>query len=114
MKGFLLLISTMICIASSDSSWSDGISVVQYNAEFNRENSVKNLQRVSDARIFNAWIDKHPELKEKGAIRSVPTIVIYNDGEEVRRWEAGIMMELNITYHDIQDVIDEITGANKF
>lgn len=104
----------MISLAANDSSWADGISVVQYNAEFNKSNSIKNLNRISDARIFNAWIDKHPELKEKGAIRSVPTIVVYKDGEEIRRWEAGIMMQLNITYHDIQEYIDELTGANKF
>lgn len=95
-------------------SWGKGLAVVQYNAEFNKSNSVKNLQKISDARIFNAWIDKHPELKEIGRIKSLPTIIVYKDGNEIRRWEAGIMMNLKITHHDVQDYIDELTGADKF
>lgn len=114
MKSILLAITAFISIAWTDSSWNEGISVVQYNAEFNKANSVKNLQKVSDARIFNAWIDQHPELKEQGGIRSVPTIIIYQNGKEMRRWEAGIMMQLDITYRDIQKEVDLLTGANKF
>ena len=118
MKPILLSIfATLFFISPSSkktTSWGKGIAVVQYNAEFNKANSVKNLQRISDARIFNAWIDKDPELKEVGRIKSVPTIIIYNDGEEIRSWEAGIMMQLDITHHDIQEYIDELTGANKF
>lgn len=115
MKYFIL--SILFSISSpikNISNWGKGLAVVQYNAEFNKSNSVKNLQRVSDARVFNAWIDKHPELKELGRIKSVPTIIVYKDGEEIRRWEAGIMMNLTITHHDVQEYIDELTGANKF
>ena len=104
----------MISFAANKGPWGNGVAVVQYNMEFNKANSVKNLQRISDARIFNAWIDKHPELKEAGAIRSVPTIVIYKDSKEIRRWEAGIMMELDITYREVQKEVDQLTGADKF
>jgi hypothetical protein len=44
----------------------------------------------------------------------VPTIILYNDNKEIRRWEAGIMMKLDITHHEVQKYVDEITGANKF
>jgi len=114
MKSILLAIAVMISFAANKSTWGKGVVVVQYNAEFNKANSVKNLQRISDAKIFNAWIDKNPELVNSSAIRSVPTIILYNDNKEIRRWEAGIMMKLNITHHEIQEYIDEVTGANKF
>ena len=109
-----ILLSLTLHTSRSPKSWGKGLAVVQYNADFNKTNSVKNLQRLSDARIFNAWIDKQPELKTENRIKSVPTIILYNDGEEVRRWEAGIMMKLDITHHEIQEYIDELTGANKF
>lgn len=88
--------------------WGDGVAVVQYNAVFNKTNSVKNLARLSDARVFNAWIDTHPKLKEIGRVKSVPTIVLYKDGEEIRRWEAGISMKLDINYKDVQVYVDEV------
>jgi|TARA_R100000081_G_C4769279_1_gene144575 hypothetical protein len=118
MKSVVLFILFSLTLHTSNKntpkSWGKGLAVVQYNADFNKNNSVKNLQRLSDARIFNAWIDKQPELKTENRIKSVPTIILYNDGEEVRRWEAGIMMKLDITHHEIQEYIDELTGANKF
>ena len=118
MKTFVLSIFLLYTSTISDTrlkgSWSKGIAVVQYNAEFNRSNSVPNLSRVSDARIFNAWIDQKPELKELGRIKSVPTLVLYKDGVEVRRWEAGISMKLDISYREVQPYVDEFTGANKF
>lgn len=114
MKSVLLAITILFSFNGEDLSWEKGISVVQYNAEFNKANSIKNLKRISDANVIEAWIDKEPELKKQSSIRSVPTIIIYKDGKEMRRWEAGIMMQLDITYHDVQHEVDELTGANKF
>jgi hypothetical protein len=38
----------------------------------------------------------------------VPTIVIYNEGEEVARFQANIMMQMETTQKEIQGKIDEI------
>ena len=91
---------------------SRGIVVVHYNAEFNSSNSVP-LKKISDARILNLWIDEDG-VKEYGKVKSVPTIVLYQNGEEIQRWEPGLSLSLSVTHSDIQEVIDEITGANKF
>ena len=118
MKPLLLSAFLLYAATYSDTGkenvWLEGIAVVQYNAEFNKSNSVPNLTKVSDARIFNAWIDKSPDLKEFGRIKSVPTVVLYKDGEEVRRWEAGLSMKLEVSYREVQQYVDELTGANKF
>ena len=90
-----------------------GIVVIQYNAEFNKSNSVENLKKISDAKIIDAWIED-PEAKEYGRVRSVPTIVLYKDGEEIKRWEAGISLKLKVSHRDIQEEVDKLTGANKF
>ena len=38
----------------------------------------------------------------------VPTIIVFNDGEEIKRFQANIMMQLEATEKDVQEVIDEI------
>ena len=38
----------------------------------------------------------------------VPTIIIFNEGEEVKRFQANIMMQLEATQDDIQEAVDEI------
>ena len=107
---FLLLSSSLM---TSSSFVKKGISVVQYNAEFNKNNNV-NLSKISDAKIFDVYIDNDEELMKFGKIRSVPTIVIYQDRQEVIRWEADLSMKLRIDHEDIQEEIDKLTGINKF
>jgi len=63
---------------------------------------------------MKSWIDEHPEIKSNERIRSVPTLILYKDGREVHRWEAGISLELTVPYIQVQREIDKLTGANKF
>ena len=107
---FLLLSSSLM---TSSSFVKKGISVVQYNAEFNKNNNV-NLSKISDAKIFDVYIDNNEELMKFGKIRSVPTIVIYQDRQEVIRWEADLSMKLRIDHKDIQEEIHKLTGINNF
>ena len=41
-------------------------------------------------------------------ISVVPTIVIYDNGQVVRRWEANILFELDVKITDIQKEIDKV------
>jgi hypothetical protein len=38
----------------------------------------------------------------------VPTIIVFNEGEEEKRFQANIMMTVDATKKDVQEVIDEI------
>tara|TARA_R110002033_G_scaffold3576_2_gene19771 strand:+ start:167 stop:520 length:354 start_codon:yes stop_codon:yes gene_type:complete len=117
MKLFILSISMLLFASrtdTKDNSWKNGICVVQYNALFNKGNAVQSLDKISDAKSFNSWIDNDPTIKESYGVKSVPTVILYQDGKEIRRWEAGISMKLRITYRDVQHAVDEITGANQF
>ena len=38
----------------------------------------------------------------------VPTLIIFQDGEEVARFQANIMMKLEATKDEVQEKIDEI------
>jgi len=85
-----------------------GICVVEFNASFNATNSVKWLDQLSDCQGKRIDIAANPDLQREHKIVVVPTIIIFNDGEETKRFQANIMMVMESTKEDVQDVIDEI------
>ncbi len=86
----------------------DGLCVVQYNAGFNEANKVTWVGKLNDCSTKFIDIQKDTKAAGKYKIVVVPTIVIYKDGEEVARFQANIMMQMEATKSDIQDKIDEI------
>lgn len=91
-----------------------GVVVVHYNATWNEKNNYTEVAKVKDAKILTAWIDKDNTIKESEGIRSVPTVILYDDGKEIKRWEAGLALALKISYSDIQQEVDKLTGASKW
>ena len=47
-------------------------------------------------------------MQKEHQIIVVPTIVVFNNGEEVKRFQANIMMQMEATKDDVQEVVDEI------
>jgi len=85
-----------------------GLCVVQFNAGFNKANEVPWVSELSDCN--KKFIDIQTDAKAAGKYKIVvvPTIVIYNGGEEVHRFQANIMMTMEATKEEIQEKIDEI------
>ena len=82
------------------------ICVVQFNASWNSVNNVEYLDKLTDCDVMNVNIDEGEYQSEYGIV-VVPTIVVFN-GKEVKRFQANIMMEMEATKKDVQNVIDEI------
>lgn len=91
-----------------------GIALIEYNAKFNESNSYSDIKRVKDVKVISLWIDDDAALKTDEGIRSVPTMILYKNGKEVKRWEAGLSLSLDVPYIEIQKEVDKLTGANKF
>ena len=53
-------------------------------------------------------ISKNTKAQGAYKIVVVPTLVIFQDGEEVARFQANIMMQLEATKKEVQEKIDEI------
>ena len=83
------------------------VSVIQFNSEWNADNNF-DITVLKDCDVDSIVICHNPELQEKHQIKSVPTVIIFDDDEEVKRFEANIMMELEATKKDIQKEIDKI------
>ena len=83
------------------------VSVIHFNSEWNDNNNF-DISVLKDCDIDSVVICHNPELQEKHQIKSVPTVIIFDNNEEVKRFEANIMMELEATKKDIQKEIDKI------
>ena len=111
MFGYILILLFMI-MSNSASGQSpcedDGLCVVQFNAGFNEANKVKWLGELNDCE--NKFIDIQTDAKAaaKYKIVVVPTILIFNGGEEKGRFQANIMMKMEATKDEVQEKIDEI------
>ena len=86
----------------------EGLCVVQFNAGFNETNKVIWINKLTDCSSKFIDIQIDTEAASKYKIVVVPTIVIYNNGEEVGRFQANIMMKMEATKKDVQEKIDEI------
>ena len=89
------------------------IEVVQYNAGWNSGNDVEWCKELTDCEIDYIDIAAKPKQQTKNKIEVVPTIIIFDEGEEIERFEADISFTIKVTREEIQGIIDELI-VNKF
>ena len=82
------------------------ICVVQFNASWNESNSVDYLGKLTDCEVMNISIDEGTYQSDYKIV-VVPTIIVFN-GKEVERFQANIMMQIEATRKEVQNVVDEI------
>ena len=106
-----LLFSTAVYVSMEEPApeiSDSGICVVEFNASFNAINSVPWVEKISDCKNYRIDIVEQPDLQKEHKIVVVPTIVVFNDGEEEARFQANIMMQLEATEEDVQEAVDDI------
>ena len=107
-KILLVLLFLGLClIAKSQDIPQDGLAVVEFNAPFSGT-KCEYLEKLSDCETSRIDISKNAKIGPKHKIVVVPTLVIFKDGEEVARFQANIMMQLEATKDEVQEKIDEI------
>mgnify|MGYP003630834577 CR=1 FL=1 len=100
-----LLILLLILIASPASSQ---IVVTHFNADWNNPNKVSYIGKLTDCEIVYVDIAKAPKIQTKHNIVIVPTVVIFKDGEEIKRFQADISFSMKTTRKEMQSVIDDL------
>ena len=101
----LLLILLMVLF--SENVYSQ-IVVTHFNAEWNDPNKAEWVGDLTDCDITYVDIAKNPKLQIKHKVVVVPTIIIFQDGEEIKRYQADISFKMLATKNELQDKIDEI------
>ena len=83
------------------------ITAIHFNAGWNDANGVEWFGKLSDVDKDKMDIGEG-DCQKKYAIAIVPTIVIFSDGEEVKRFQADLSFKMLATREDIQGYIDEL------
>jgi hypothetical protein len=83
------------------------VSVIHFNSEWNADNNF-DVSVLKECKKSDVVICNNPDLQDRHKIKAVPTVIIFDEGEEVTRFEANIMMQLEATKNDIQAEIDKI------
>ena len=102
MKKLLLILLAVFSLNASSQ-----IVVTHFNAEWNDPNKVAYIGKLTGCDIVYVDIAKSPKIQEKHNIIIVPTVVIFKDGEEVKRFQADISFAMAATRKEVQEAIDE-------
>ena len=86
---------------------SQGIVLVEFWAEFNAMNQV-NLKKLYNCKKYRVDMSTDPNLMVTHKVMAVPTVVLYHNGKEVKRFLPSLMMKLDAEIKDIQKEIDEL------
>ena len=83
------------------------IVVTEFNAEWNAANKVEWIDKLSDCDITKVDIGKELKLQQEHKVVIVPTIIIFKDGEEIKRYQADLSFKMLATRKEIQEFINE-------
>jgi hypothetical protein len=108
--GYLLIIFLMLLSSPASGqtyNCDEDICVVEFNASWNSKNNVDWLTKLTDVGTKRILIDKG-DWQKKFSIFVTPTVIIFVNGKESKRYSANIMMEMEATREEVQGKIDEI------
>ena len=88
--------------------------VVEFWAEFNKDNCLAEWDEIQNAIYYRVDIAKAPNAKKKYKIRMAPTILIFKDGIREASFKVGLDLALPTNLQEIQETINEINQASKF
>ena len=108
MKKLLFFITLLTTTLSIGQDFPSGMVVVEFNASFNKSNEVEWLPKLSDCEIQRVDIAADSRWASEYKIVVVPTLVVFNNNEEAKRFQANIMMTMEATRKELQEAIDEI------
>ena len=96
---------------SFDKAINTGVVVVEFVASF--AEPFGDWQKIKDGEYYRVDIEKSPNLKKKYRVRTVPTIIVFNNGFKELTYKANIMFELEVTAEEIHEDIEDLL-SNKF
>tara|TARA_R100000808_G_C2127695_1_gene137602 strand:+ start:528 stop:917 length:390 start_codon:yes stop_codon:yes gene_type:complete len=87
------------------------IVAVEFWVEWNKSNEFAEFVKLDDCEKYRVDIGRFPSLQKKYNVTCIPTVIIFESGEEKERFKANIMFKLDATKKDVQKSIDRIMLA---
>ncbi len=96
-----------------DKATARGLVVVEFWASWNDANKVTLLDEweTFDAKVYRLNIDLYPTVQSKNGVVILPTIIFYDDGEEVERLQGDMSFSLKVTEKQLEEIIEEVLGS---
>jgi thioredoxin 1 len=87
-----------------------GLVVVEFWATWNEVNKVTLLDDWDnfDAKVYRVNIDLYPKIQADNEVVILPTIIIFDDGKEVKRLQGDMSFSLEVTTKQLDRIVDEI------
>ena len=110
----LLMVVTFLLSTSlkGQSFLKEEIALVEFNTSWNSDNHFKGLDKLDNCKCYSISLCDNPKYMDKFSI-SMPTIVVYHNGDEVKRYIANILFSFDVTYKNLQLDVDSLL-LNKF
>ena len=89
------------------------VVVVEFWVEWNSSNEFAELTKLKECEKDRVDIGKCNKIQNKYSVSAVPTIIVFDNGEEKERFSPNIMFQLDADKKIIQHSVDTIT-LNKF
>ena len=96
-----------------DRATSRGLVVVEFWAGWNEMNKVAILDEwdTFDAKVYRLNIESFPQIQTDNNVVILPTIIFYDEGEEVKRLQGDMSFTLKVTTEQLDEIIEEILGS---
>tara|TARA_R100000995_G_scaffold65366_1_gene34384 strand:+ start:128 stop:478 length:351 start_codon:yes stop_codon:yes gene_type:complete len=105
-KIFTIYLVILFLISYSNKAFGQ-ITAIHFNADWNKANNVEWFNKLSDVEKNNMDIGEG-DCQKKYGIAIVPTIVIFDGGEEIKRFQADLSFKMLATRKEVQAKIDEL------
>ena len=112
--GYCLIL--LLMLLSSGNAFGQDIKVRYFNAEWNSANAVDwchtNKKGLSSCEVVYIDISKEASAQKEYGVVVVPTIIIFKDGEEVKRFQADVSFKMAATRKEVQGEIDDLNMSD--
>ena len=90
-----------------------GLVVVEFWATWNEANKVSVIDEWDsfDAKVYRLNIDLYPKIQADNNVVILPTIIFFDDGEEVKRLQRDMTFTLKTTTDELDEIVEEILGS---
>ena len=90
-----------------------GLVVVEFYATWNEANKVTAIDEWDsfDVKIYRLNIDLYPKIQAENNVVILPTIIFYDDGEEVKRLQGDMSFSLKTSVKELDAIVEEILGS---
>jgi len=94
----------------------DGVSIVlvEFWADFNKDNAFKDWAKLKGVKYYRCDIAKSPNAKKNHKVRTIPHIIIFKEGYDEHHFKAGLDFSIRKSWEEIQEVIDQLKQESKF